>query len=89
MTLVDSVEAGRLTISELIDALAKDKNYTASRWYQLYRAFTTLLQQTSTFAEPATDGLVKQLWYERDNGIASIRQGVPSLAEYQQSLPLL
>lgn len=26
MTLVDSVEAGRLTISELIDALAKDKN---------------------------------------------------------------
>ncbi len=33
MTLVDSVEAGRLTISELIDALAKDKNYTASRWY--------------------------------------------------------
>lgn len=30
MTLVDSVEAGRLTISELIDALAKDKNYTAS-----------------------------------------------------------
>lgn len=25
MTLVDSVEAGRLTISELIDALAKDK----------------------------------------------------------------
>ncbi|MGT5705895.1 hypothetical protein ACRW29_26135, partial [Escherichia coli] len=75
--------------SELIDALAKDKNYTASRWYQRYRAFTTLLQQTSTFAEPATDGLVKQLWYERDNGIASIRQGVPSLAEYQQSLPLL
>ncbi len=44
MTLVDSVEAGRLTISELIDALAKDKNYTASRWYQRYRAFTTLLQ---------------------------------------------
>ena len=41
------------------------------------------------FAEPATDGLVKQLWYERDNGIASIRRGVPSLAEYQQSLPLL
>lgn len=41
------------------------------------------------FAEPETDDLVKRLWYERDNGIASIRQGVPSLAEYQQSLPLL
>ncbi|QSD35273.1 AAA family ATPase [Pectobacterium brasiliense] len=89
MTLVDSIEAGNLTISELIDALAKDKNYAASKWDQRYREFTTLLQQTSTFSEPETDDLVKRLWYERDNGIASIRQGVPSLAEYQQSLPLL
>ncbi|EFC3135938.1 AAA domain-containing protein, partial [Escherichia coli] len=89
MDLVDSVEAGKLTIRELIDALVKDKNYTASKWEQRYREFTTLLQQTSTFAEPETDDLVKRLWYERDNGIASIRQGVPSLAEYQQSLPLL
>lgn len=89
MDLVDSIEAGKLTISELIDALAKDKNYSASKWDQRYREFTTLLQQTSTFTEPETDDLVKRLWYERDNGIASIRQGVPSLAEYQQSLPLL
>lgn len=89
MDLVDSVEAGKLTIRELIDALVKDKNNTASKWEQRYREFTTLLQQTSTFAEPETDDLVKRLWYERDNGIASIRQGVPSLAEYQQSLPLL
>jgi 5-methylcytosine-specific restriction protein B len=89
MDLVDSVEAGKLTISELIDTLAKDKNYAASKWDQRYREFTTLLQQTSTFAEPETDDLVKRLWYERGNGIASIRQGVPSLAEYQQSLPLL
>lgn len=89
MDLVDSVEAGKLTIRELIDALVKDKNYTASKWEQRYREFTTLLQQTSTFAEPETDDLVKRLCYERDNGIASIRQGVPSLAEYQQSLPLL
>ncbi|MGG6098659.1 AAA family ATPase [Pantoea allii] len=89
MTLVDSVEAGKLTIIELIDALAKDKNHSASKWDQRYREFTNLLQQTSTFAEPETDDLVKRLWYERDNGIASIRQGVPSLAEYQQSLPLL
>ncbi|WP_145607942.1 McrB family protein [Yersinia rochesterensis] len=89
MTLVDSVEAGKLTISELVDTLAKDKNYAASKWDQRYREFTTLLQQTSTFTEPETDDLVKRLWYERGNGIASIRQGVPSLAEYQQSLPLL
>ena len=89
MTLVDNVEAGKLTISELIDTLSKDKNYAASKWTQRYREFTTLLQQTSTFAEPETDDLVKRLWYERDNGIASIRQGVPSLAEYQQNLPLL
>lgn len=32
MDLVDSVEAGKLTIRELIDALVKDKNYTASKW---------------------------------------------------------
>ncbi|MEG1121471.1 MAG: AAA family ATPase [Citrobacter sp.] len=89
MTLVDSVEAGKLTISELVDTLAKDKNYAASKWDQRYREFTTLLQQTSTFAEPETDDLVRRLWYERGNGIASIRQGVPSLAEYEQSLPLL
>ena len=89
MTLVDSVAAGKLTISELIDTLAKDKNYAASKWDQRYREFTALLQQTSTFAGPDTDDLVKRLWYERGNGIASIRQGVPSLAEYQQSLPLL
>lgn len=89
MDIINSVEAGKLTISELIDALAKDKNYADSEWDQRYREFTTLLQQTSTFAEPETDDLVKRLWYERDNGIASIRQGVPSLAEYQQSLPLL
>nr|WP_252492427.1 AAA family ATPase [Escherichia coli] len=87
--MTTSVEAGKLTIRELIDALVKDKNYTTSKWEQRYREFTTLLQQTSTFAEPETDDLVKRLWYERDNGIASIRQGVPSLAEYQQSLPLL
>lgn len=89
MDLVDSVEAGKLTISELIDVLATDKNYLASTWDQRYREFTSLLQKTSTFAQPETDDLVKRLWYERDNGIASIRQGVPSLAEYQQNLPLL
>lgn len=89
MDLVGSIEAGKLTISELIDTLAKDKNYVASKWDQRYREFTSLLQKTSTFAQPETDDLVKRLWYERDNGIASIRQGVPSLAEYQQNLPLL
>ncbi len=89
MDLVDSIEAGKLTLSDLIDTLAKDENYAPSWWNQRYREFTTLLQQTSTFTEPETDDLVKRLWYERDNGIASIRQGVPSLAEYQQSLPLL
>lgn len=89
MDLVNSVEAGKLTLSELINTLAEDKNYATSKWNQRYREFTTQLQQTSTFTDPETDDLVKRLWYERGNGIASIRQGVPSLAEYQQSLPLL
>lgn len=89
MTLVDSVEAGKLTLSELIDTLAKDENYEPSRWNQRYREFTGLLQQVPTFMPHGSEDLLKRLWYERDNGIASIRQGVPSLAEYQQSLPLL
>jgi len=89
MTLVDSVEAGKLTLSELIDTLAEDENYEPSRWNQRYREFTGLLQQVPTFTAPGSEDLIKRLWYERDNGIASIRQGVPSLAEYQQSLPLL
>ncbi|MCB7006964.1 hypothetical protein LIZ07_24200, partial [Escherichia coli] len=45
----------KLTLRELIDTLAKDKNYKASKWDQRYREFTTLLQQTLTFAEPETD----------------------------------
>ncbi|MFQ6245521.1 AAA family ATPase [Yersinia enterocolitica] len=89
MDLVDSIEADKLTLSELIDTLAEDESYETSKWNQRYREFTALLQQTPTFMGPETDDLVKRLWYERDNGIASIRQGVPSLAEYQQSLPLL
>lgn len=89
MTLVDSVEAGKLTLSELIDTLAEDENYEPSRWNQRYREFTGLLQQVPTFTVSGSEDLLKRLWYERDNGIASIRQGVPSLAEYQQSLPLL
>lgn len=89
MDLVDSIEADKLTLSELIDTLAEDESYETSKWNQRYREFTALLQQAPTFMGPETDDLVKRLWYERDNGIASIRQGVPSLAEYQQSLPLL
>ena len=45
MDLVDSIEAGKLTISELIDVLATDKNYLASTWDQRYREFTSLLQK--------------------------------------------
>lgn len=89
MDLVDSIEADKLTLSELIDTLAEDESYETSKWNQRYREFTALLQQAPTFMGPETDDLVKRLWYERDNGIASIRQGVLSLAEYQQSLPLL
>ncbi|HAM5844966.1 TPA: AAA family ATPase [Escherichia coli] len=88
MTLLDSVEAGKLTLKELIDTLAKDKNYTDSLWNQRYRAFTTLLRKTATFAEPETDDLLQQLWYKRDNGIASLRLGVPSRAEYHNNIYL-
>ncbi|MEX9542712.1 restriction endonuclease, partial [Escherichia coli] len=89
MALVGNVEAGKLTLSELINTLAKDKNYSLSKWNIRYREFTAQLQKTSTFLMPETDDLLKRLWYERSNGIASIKQGVPSLVEYEQNLPLL
>ncbi|EML1935989.1 MULTISPECIES: McrB family protein [Providencia] len=89
MALVDNVEAGKLTLSELINTLAKDKNYSLSKWNKRYRELTAQLQKTSTFLMPETDDLLKRLWYERSNGIASIKQGVPSLVEYEQNLPLL
>lgn len=89
MDLVKNIEAGKLSLSGWINRFSDDEKYASSKWDKRYRKFATQLQQTLTFAEPETDGLVKQLWYERDNGIASIRQGVPSLAEFQQSLPLL
>ncbi|WP_067706327.1 McrB family protein [Erwinia sp. ErVv1] len=89
MDFVDSVEAGKLTLNELLNTLAENKNYHFSEWNQRYSEFTKQLWQTPTFTQPETDDLVKRLWYERDNGVASIRQGVPSLAEYEQSLPLL
>ncbi|UPT57531.1 McrB family protein [Dickeya zeae] len=88
MDLVDNIEAGKLTLNEWITTLAEDNDYSSSEWNQRYREFTIQLQQTSTFSNPETDDLVKRLWYERDNGIASIRQGVPSLAEYEQNIPL-
>ncbi|QIC17345.1 AAA domain-containing protein [Providencia vermicola] len=89
MALVDNVEAGKLTLSELINTLAKDKNYSLSKWNKRYRELTAQLQKTPTFLMPETDDLLKRLWYERSNGIASIKQGVPSLVEYEQNLPLL
>ncbi len=88
MDIVADIEAGKLTLDEVIGSLAEYKDYSHSEWDRRYREFTASLQQTPTFSEPETDDLVKRLWYERDNGIASIRQGVPSLAEFQQSLPL-
>ncbi|HAT2553916.1 TPA: restriction endonuclease, partial [Serratia marcescens] len=88
MDIVADIEAGKLTFDEMIGSLAEYKDYSHSEWDRRYREFTASLQQTPTFSEPETDDLVKRLWYERDNGIASIRQGVPSLAEFQQSLPL-
>ncbi|KLE39942.1 McrB family protein [Serratia ureilytica] len=88
MDIVADIEAGKLTLDEMIGSLAEYKDYSHSEWDRRYREFTASLQQTPTFSEPETDDLVKRLWYERDNGIASIRQGVPSLAEFQQSLPL-
>lgn len=90
MDLIADIEAGKFTLAELITTLAEQKDYAHSKWYQSYSQFTKQLQQTETFSEenPDADALLKRLWYERGNGIASIKQGVPSDDEYQRNLPL-
>lgn len=88
MDLIAQVEAGTLSLAELIATLAQEKDYPNSTWYQRYRELTGLLQNTESFTGPEYEEILKRLWYERGNGIASIKQGVPSLAEFQQNIPL-
>ncbi len=78
MTLVDSVEAGRLTISELIDPWRKIKITQLPDGISdtVHFDFATA---NLNFCWACNRWSGQKLWYERDNGIASIRQGVPSL----------
>ncbi|MGM3159415.1 McrB family protein [Dickeya undicola] len=88
MELIARINAGALTLEALFAELVEYNQATASPWEGSYHALVNAIRQVPTFTDAGTDELLKRLWYVRDNGIASIRQGVPSLAEFQRNLPL-
>ncbi|TYL42984.1 McrB family protein [Dickeya sp. ws52] len=88
MDLIARIKTEALTLEELFTELVKINQLKASPWESSYHALVDAIRQVSTFTDASTDELLKRLWYVRDNGIASIRQGVPSLAEFQRNLPL-
>ncbi|WP_219952456.1 McrB family protein [Dickeya zeae] len=88
MDLIARIKTEALTLEELFTELVKINQLNASPWESSYHALVDAIRQVPTFTDASTDELLKRLWYVRDNGIASIRQGVPSLAEFQRNLPL-
>ncbi|GAB2950003.1 hypothetical protein GCM10011328_40450 [Hafnia psychrotolerans] len=89
MDIIEQIEAGTLSLSELVNTLSKDWDYSSLVWSQRYHELTEVVGKAQSFTGPEHDDLLKRLWYERDNGVASIKQGVPSSAEYHQNIPLL
>ncbi|MCL6405392.1 restriction endonuclease [Dickeya dadantii] len=88
MDLITRIKTGALTLEQLFTELVKINQLKASPWENSYHSLVDAIRQVSTFTDASTDELLKRLWYVRDNGIATIRQGVPSLAEFQRNLPL-
>ncbi|RKO82042.1 restriction endonuclease [Pectobacterium parmentieri] len=89
MDIIAQVEKGQWSLDAFIEYLVKFSQEKYPKWKNNYRDIVIETQAASSFTTPETDDLLKRLWYVRDNGIANIRQGVPSLAEFQQSIPLL
>ncbi|TAI85460.1 McrB family protein [Pectobacterium versatile] len=89
MDIIAQVEKGQWSLDAFIKHLVKYSQEKYPKWKDNYRDLVIETQAATTFTTPETDDLLKRLWYVRDNGIANIRQGVPSLAEFQQSIPLL
>ncbi|MEQ9970565.1 AAA family ATPase [Pectobacterium carotovorum] len=89
MDIIAQVEKGQLSLDSFMSQLLEYINKEYSEWKRGYQELTSTVQEVRSFLDPEADDLLKRLWYERDNGIANIRQGVPSLAEFQQSIPLL
>ncbi|MBN3190238.1 AAA family ATPase [Pectobacterium brasiliense] len=89
MDIITQVKKGQLSLDAFMSQLLEYINKEYSEWKRGYQELTSTVQEVRSFLDPEADDLLKRLWYERDNGIANIRQGVPSLAEFQQSIPLL
>ncbi|WP_263064406.1 McrB family protein [Dickeya dadantii] len=89
MNLIAQVEKGSLTLAGLFQDLIEYNEKNSPEWVRRYRELVGIVQKMPTFSSGAeVDLLLKRLWYERDNGIANLPQGGPSIEEFERNLPL-
>ncbi|APS28549.1 McrB family protein [Pectobacterium brasiliense] len=88
MDIIAQVEKGQSTLDAFIEYLVKYSQEKYPEWENDYHDLVSEAQTTSSFTTPETDELLKRLWYVRNNGIANIKQGGFSLAEFERNLPL-
>ncbi|MEQ9887833.1 McrB family protein [Pectobacterium zantedeschiae] len=88
MDIIAQIEKNEWSLGALINQLYQYSQEKYPRWENNYHDLVSEIQTASTFATPEADELLKRLWYVRDNGIANIRQGGFSLAEFERNLPL-
>ncbi|KFX02052.1 McrB family protein [Pectobacterium carotovorum] len=87
MDIIAQVEKGQWSLDAFIKHLVKYSQEKYPKWENNYHDLVVDVKEASSFSTPATDDLLKRLWYVRDNGIANIRQGGFSLAEFERNLP--
>lgn len=88
MDIIAQVEKKEWSLGALINKLYQYSREKYPKWENNYRDLVNAARAASTFTTPETDELLQRLWYVRDNGIANIRQGGLSLAEFERNLPL-
>ncbi|WP_233990479.1 McrB family protein [Pectobacterium brasiliense] len=88
MDIIAQVEKKEWSLGALINKLYQYSREKYPKWENNYRDLVNAAQAASAFTTPETDELLQRLWYVRDNGIANIRQGGLSLAEFERNLPL-
>ncbi|MBP2847608.1 AAA family ATPase [Dickeya oryzae] len=88
MELIAQVENGSLTLAMLFSELVEYNEQNSPVWVRRYRELVGIVQKVLTFSSGVeADAVLKRLWYERDNGIANLPQGGPSIEEFERNLP--
>ena len=78
----------RLTGDSLLDLFngyVHERSYPSSAWYRGYRETFNQIHADPDFS----DETLALIWYERDNSVSSLRQGMPSHKEYEMAKPVL